>query len=202
MAGHKQDASWAQSWKSRDSEGKGIQTDFGPGLIHHWWEKMLWQRYAFGVRLHFSHLVMRYGLRSSRARGRVWENNLTTVRDVLIVLYEPCRQIQVKLSEDFLSQTSKIWNTSGVKTFSLSPVLEISHLISLSPNIFMHRAEVFVFLSSLLPVRPLPFLLLLTLPSSCSFSSFSLSSLPLLLFTHQMYIKILLCAKQCPKQRK
>ena len=145
---------------------------------------------------------MRYGLRSSRARGRAWENNLTTVRDVPIVLYELCRQIQVKLSEDVPSQTSKIRNTSGIKTISLLSVLEISHLISFSPNIFMHKVEVLFLLSSLLPFLPLPFLLLLTLPSSCFFSSFSLSSLPLLLFTHRMYIKIRLCAKQCPKQRK
>ena len=142
---------------------------------------------------------MCYGLRSSWARGRAWKNNLTTVRDVPIVLYELCRQIQVKLSEDFPSQTSKIRNTNGIKTISLWSVLEISNLISLSPNIFMQKIEVFFLLSSLLPFLPLPFLLLLTLPSSCSFSSFSLSSLPLLLFTHRMYIKILLCAKQCPK---
>lgn len=136
------------------------------------------------------------------ARGRIWENNLSTVRDVPIVLYELCRQIQGKLSEDFPSQASKIWNTSGVKTISLLSVLELSHLIPVPPNVFMHKAELFVLLSSLLPFLPLPFLLLLALPSSCSFCSFSLSSLPLLLFTRQTYIEILLCAKQCPKQRK
>ena len=136
------------------------------------------------------------------ARGRVWENNLSSVRDGPIVLYELYRQIQGKLSEDFPSQTSKIWNTSGAKTISLLSVLELSHLISLPPNVFTHKAKVFVLLSSLLPFLPLPFLLLLALPSSCSFSSFSLSFLPLLLFTRQMYIKMLLCAKQCPKQRK
>ena len=78
------------------------------------------------------------------ARGRVWGNNLSSVRDVPIVLYELCRQIQGKLSEDFPSQASKIWNTRGAKTISLLSVLELSHLISLPPNVFMHKAELFV----------------------------------------------------------
>ena len=100
MAGHKQDASWAQEKEHPDRLWPWPH----PSLVREdaVTKACFWSQASFFPPCYvlWPEVVT--------ARGRVWENNLSTVRNVPIVLYELCRQIQVKLSEDFPSQTSKI----------------------------------------------------------------------------------------------